>query len=306
MPQALGAAAMDSPQIFVQIAAYRDPQLPATLDSLLNEASSPDRLRICVCWQHSRTERLPARFRRAPNIEIIDVDHRLSGGANWARRAVQKCWRGEPYSLIMDSHLRFAAGWDRTLLGLMRKLKTTGVLKPAITCYPPDFSPSTFPRKASRVPLKIYKEAYHDGLLVHFAGFKLPLWRWLTEPVPAQFLALGLLFTEGRFNAEIPIDPAIYFFGDEITTGLRAYCHGYDFFHPHRVIAWHAYDRKTRTCHWQDHDDWYSRDRRSLRRVRRILKGHPYQRYPLGTARSIADYERYIGLPLILRAGEAR
>jgi hypothetical protein len=31
-------------------------------------------------------------------------------------------------------------------------------------------------------------------------------WRWLTEPLPAQFLALGLLLTAGRFNAEIPID----------------------------------------------------------------------------------------------------
>jgi len=49
---------------------------------------------------------------------------------------------------------------------------------------------------------------------------------------------------EGRFNAEIPIDPAIYFFGDEITMGLRAYCHGYDFFHPHRVIAWRMTGRR--------------------------------------------------------------
>ncbi len=239
-------------------------------------------------------------------IEIIDVDYRLSRGANWARRHVQKRWRGEPYSLIVDSHLRFAGRWDATLIGLLEGLKAKGIARPAITCYPPDFSPDTYPQRRSNVPLKIYKEAYHGGLLAHFAGFPLPLWRWLTEPIPAQFLALGLLFTEGRFNEEIPIDPAIYFFGDEITTGLRAYCHGYDFFHPHRVIAWHAYDRTTRTCHWQDHADWWRDDQRSLRRVRRVLKGHEYRGYPMGTKRLVSDYERYIGLPLTIREGEDR
>lgn len=286
--------------IFVQIAAYRDRELVNTLNSLIDEAAHPERLHVCICWQHTSAERIPARLRRLPNIEIIDVNYRLSQGANWARRCVQKRWRGEPYSLIMDSHLRFVGGWDRKLIDLLVGLKAKGVERPAITCYPPKFLPETFPRKRSYAPLKIYKEAYHGGLLVHFAGHRLPFWRWLHEPIPAQFLALGLLFSEGRFNAEVPIDPSIYFFGDEITTGLRAYCHGYDFFHPHRVVAWHAYDRTTRTCHWEDHADWRDSDDRSLRRVRQVFKGRQFRRYHLGAERTIADYERYIGLPLIL------
>ena len=290
-------------QIFVQIAAYRDQQLPPTLESLFDEAAEPDRLRVCICWQHSSEERLPDKFRGSAQIEIIDVDYRLSKGANWARRSVQKRWRNEPYSFIIDSHLRFAANWDATLIDLLQELKAKQVQRPALTCYPPAFSPDTYPAKRSQTPLKNYKEAYHDGLLVHFAGFRLPLWRWLTEPVPAQFLALGLLFTEGRFNAEIPLDPSIYFFGDEITTGLRAYCHGYDLFHPHRVLAWHAYDRATRICHWQDHEGWRHHDQRSLRRVRRIFSGQQYRGYPLGAVRSIADYERFIGMPLIAQPG---
>lgn len=284
--------------VFVQVSAYRDPQLPATLKSLFAQAAAPDRLRVCVCWQHGRRERLPAWIHRR-GVEIIDVDHRVSRGANWARRLVQQRWRGEPYSLIIDSHLRFAAGWDRTLIDWMRALKLRGIERPLLTCYPPDFVPATYPRGRSTAPLKNYKEAYLRGLLVHFAGFPLPLWRWLDEPIPAQFLALGLLFSEGRFNADIPIDPRIYFFGDEITTGLRAYCHGYEFFHPHRVVAWHAYDRDTRTCHWDDHPDWRRADDRSFRRVRRVLRGASFKGYPLGSRRSPAEYERFIGLPLV-------
>lgn len=291
---------MSSESIFVQIASYRDRELVNTLTSLFDEAAHPERLRVCISWQHASAERIPAKLRRLPNLEIMDVSYRLSRGANWARRRVQKRWRGEPYSLIMDSHLRFVSDWDRKLIDLLEGLKAKGVERPAVTCYPPNFSPATFPGKRSYAPLKIYKEAYHRGLLVHFAGHRLPFWGWLREPIPAQFLALGLLFTEGRFNVEIPIDPNIYFFGDEITTGLRAYCHGYDFFHPHRVVAWHAYDRTTRTCHWQDHEDWRERDDRSLRRVRRILTGREFRGYPLGSERSIADYERHICLRLVM------
>lgn len=289
-------------RIFVQIPAYRDPELVPTLDSLFGEARHPERLRVSICWQRAPRDRLPARYAKSSAVDIDAVDYRRSRGANWARRRVQKRWAGEPYSLMIDSHLRFVRHWDAKLIRMIEALKASGVDRPLITCYPPDFDPKRFPEDLSRAPLKIYKEAYIDGLLVHFAGFALPLWRWLKEPVPAQFLALGFLFTEGRFNREVPFDPNIYFFGDEITTGLRAHCHGYSFFHPHRVFAWHVYDRSARRCHWDDHADWRARDRGSLLRVRRVLGGRAYPGYPLGKKRSIASYERWIGLPLVERA----
>lgn len=287
-------------RIFVQIPAYRDPQLVHTLDSLFAQAAHPDKLRVRVCWQHASRDTLPVRWRRNPQVEIDSVHFRDSKGANWARRRVQRHWNGEPYSLVIDSHLRFARGWDRSCVGWLQQLRAGGVARPVLSCYPPGFDPATYPRGRSHAPLKNYKEDYVDGLLAHFAGFALPLWNWLKAPVPAEFLALGFLFTEGRFNAEVPFDPGIYFFGDEITTGLRAWCHGYDLFHPHRVVAWHAYDRETRTCHWEDHGDWRQRDRRSMLRVRRILGGRSYPGYPTVQRRSVAAYERHIGMPLVL------
>ncbi|WP_115512500.1 MULTISPECIES: GlcNAc-transferase family protein [Xanthomonas] len=291
---------LDGARILVQIPAYRDPQLVHTLDSVFEQAANPDRLRVSVCWQCAPRDRLPHRYADMPGLRIDRVDYRDSRGANWARRRAQRQWRDEPYSLIIDSHLRFARHWDRKLIAMLEGLKSMGVKRPALTCYPPDFDPQTYPVGRSQVPMKIYKEAYIDGVLAHFAGFELPLWRWLKAPIPAQFMALGFLFTEGRFNRDVPFDPNVYFFGDEITTGLRAYCHGYDLFHPHRVLAWHAYDRSTRRCHWEDHATWRARDLRSFVRVRRILSGHAYRDYPLGMRRSIPGYERWIGMPLLL------
>jgi len=38
--------------IFVQIPAYRDPELVPTLVDLIEKAQAPRRLRVGVCWQH--------------------------------------------------------------------------------------------------------------------------------------------------------------------------------------------------------------------------------------------------------------
>ena len=40
-----------SSTIFVQIAAYRDPDLPATLHNLIQRAAQPERLRFGTCLQ---------------------------------------------------------------------------------------------------------------------------------------------------------------------------------------------------------------------------------------------------------------
>lgn len=288
--------------IFVQIAAYRDPQLTHTLDSLFAEARHPERLRVRVCWQRAPEDQLASQHAGSAAVELDEVDYRQSRGANWARHRVQRHWRGEAYSLIIDSHLRFTRHWDAKLIAMLEGRRAAGVERPLITCYPPNFDPATYPARRSRAPLKMYKQAYIDGLLVHFAGYRLALWQWLKAPVPAEFLALGLLFSDGRFNLDVPLDPHIYFFGDEITTGLRAHCHGYQFFHPHRVVAWHAYDRTSRRCHWEDHENWDARDRRSLARVRQVLGGRNYPGYPIGEAGTPASYEELIGMPLRLGA----
>ena len=39
--------------IFVKIASYRDPELKPTLADLLDKADNPDRLKVCVAWQHT-------------------------------------------------------------------------------------------------------------------------------------------------------------------------------------------------------------------------------------------------------------
>jgi len=107
--------------------------------------------------------------------------------------------------------------------------------------------------------------------------------------VAADFLSLHFTLADGRFNDDVPMDPAIYFFGDEVLTGARAVTKGYRLFHPHRIIGWHAYDRAQRVTHWSDHSDDARRHRDSLTRLREIYE-----------SRAVARYEAHIGLPLLL------
>lgn len=292
---------MKTPEkIFVQIPSYKDTQLVPTLRSLLENANDSSLLNICICLQHDGNDHLPRYITRHCNINIIDVHYKDSKGVNWARSLLQKEWKDEPYSLLIDSHLRFVKNWDIKLKRMMKALKKCQIKKPIISCLPPPFyNPDTFPSDRLNYPLKTYPKEYAFNLLTRFHGHTIPLYRWLKHPIPAEFLALGFLFTEGYFNVEIPFDPNIYFFGDDITTALRAYCHGYDFFHPHRIVAWHLYDRKTRTTHWDDHSDWFERDLRSYERIRRILTGEDLDGYSIGQQRNVKAFEAYIGHKLI-------
>ena len=48
---------MKNKTIFVQIAAYRDPELIPTLKDMLANAKYPKRLKVCIAWQHSKEDK---------------------------------------------------------------------------------------------------------------------------------------------------------------------------------------------------------------------------------------------------------
>jgi hypothetical protein len=62
------------PLIFVQIAAYRDPELLPTLRDCLAQAEAPARLRFGICWQRDADDSL-AEFAQDPRFRVIEVPH---------------------------------------------------------------------------------------------------------------------------------------------------------------------------------------------------------------------------------------
>ena len=73
---------MKNKTIFIQIAAYRDPELLPTLDNLLHNARYKKRLKICIAWQHSAEDKWDNldKYKNNSNFNILDIPHLESEG----------------------------------------------------------------------------------------------------------------------------------------------------------------------------------------------------------------------------------
>ena len=286
------------PLIYVQIPAYRDSELAATLQDLFQTVSDPAAVRIAVLWQKADDEKLPDDVLSNSALELIETNYHDSQGCNWARAKLQEGWQGEPYTLLLDSHHRFVPQWDRQLIRAYEQLKVKGVRKPLLTAYLPPYVPGDLPASRSRDPLEIQSFGRESGLLVYLTAYPVKRWRLLGGPVPARFSSLHFVFTGGEFNDEVRHDPDVYFFGDEVVLALRAFTYGYDLYHPDFVPGWHLYERTgTRIPHWENRGDVAKRNQLSSQRIRDIYLGLAEDL--LGTARSIDDYEAIVGARLI-------
>ncbi len=284
--------------IFVSIAAYRDPELVPTIADALRRARYPDDLRFGVCWQHGDDEAPPPEL-GAGRMRVVDVPWRQSRGACWARAQVMKLWDGEDFFLQLDSHHRFADGWDALLL---EQAERTGAAKPVLSTYASAYDPNAAAPEPGAATRMLFDRFTPQGVAL-FQWGAMPDGHASSAPRRARFVSAHLLFSLGRFVEDVPYDPELYFIGEEITLAVRAFTHGYDLFHPGVHVAWHEYTRRGRVKHWDDHRagqgveaPWHERDAVSLEKAQRFLVSPEVSRFGCGDVRSFRDYETYAGL----------
>ena len=140
---------------------------------------------------------------------------------------------------------------------MYEELKSKGVNKPLLTSYISSFDPDNDPAGRITVPWKMNFDRFIPEGAVFFLPASIDNYKELTEPIPARFYSAHFAFASGQFVKEVPHDPDYYFHGEEISIAVRAYTHGYDLFHPHKIIAWHEYTRKNRTKQWDDDKSWH-------------------------------------------------
>jgi hypothetical protein len=143
---------------------------------------------------------------------------------------------------------------------------------------------------------------------VFFLPETIPNWETLTEPITSRFYSAHFCFTLGVFSKEVQHNPNFYFHGEEISIAVRAYTHGYDLFHPHKVVIWHEYTRNGRTKQWDDDKEWYKKNEKAHLLNRMLFgmdgimqEGHD-DIYGFGKERTLKDYEKYAGLLFSKRA----
>lgn len=297
-------------KIFIQIAAYRDPQLIPTLKDCISKAKFPENLVFSIAWQHSKDDAWDNldEFINDPRFKIIDIDYRESKGACWARNTLQQQYDGEKYTIQLDSHHRFIENWDEELITMYENLRSKGYEKPLITSYISSFDPDNDPTGRTMVPWKMNFDRFIPEGAIFFLPAGIDNHKELTEPIPARFYSAHFAFTTGLFVKEVPHDPEYYFHGEEISIAVRAYTWGYDLFHPHKIIAWHEYTRKGRTKQWDDDKSWTTKNSSSHLRNRKLfemdglVKDIDFGIYDFGKVRTLQDYERYAGISFKKRA----
>ena len=295
--------------IFIQIASFRDPQLNPTLEDMINKSKYPQNLRIGICNQYNVEDEFNLdNYRNDDRFKIIDVKDTQTYGVCWARNQVQQLYDNEEYTLQIDSHMRFEQDWDETLINMIKDLQSKGYPKPLLTGYVSSFDPDNDPQGRVTEPWRMTFDRFIPEGAVFFLPEVIPGWKELTEPIKARFYSAHFCFTLGQFSKEVQHDPNYYFHGEEISVGVRAYTHGYDLFHPHRVIIWHEYTRKGRTKQWDVDLTWYKKNESSHLRNRKlfgmdgeVFNPNDFGIYGFGTERTLEDYEKYAGIKFNIR-----
>jgi hypothetical protein len=292
--------------IFVQIASYRDRELPRTIANALERADEPGRLRFGICWQYDEeTFDDLEPYIADDRFRIDEVYYRKSDGCTWARSRANGMFVGEDYYLQIDAHMRFAEGWDTTLIEMLEGIDAE---KPVLTVYPPGYTTDG----KGNDELKHW-EALHvlalDKINEHLQTRQCTrIAADQNSPGKSPLIAAGFLFAHGSFCDEIPYDPFGYFAGEEIALAARAFSWGYDFFYPSEQLVWHRYDHDE-PLHWSDKANSGSvSEDRSRERLSKLLVGDQRELAPygLGPMRSIKSFEEYCGIDFAAAASGER
>jgi glycosyltransferase involved in cell wall biosynthesis len=281
--------------IFIHIAAYRDPELPKTINSALSRAQYPSRLIFGICLQDTNEAYSRFEYKDNPQFRIIFVPYDQSKGCCWARSQIDSLYRGEDYVLQLDSHHRFVPDWDTLLIEYLNKCPSK---KPILSTYVNAYEPGGINDGVitDTKPCKMVCSKFENGLVMFVPNFVSPD-NLNDQPQQSMFISGHFIFTYGFWKREVPYDPLIYFTGEEHTLAVRSFTNGWDIFYPPKPIVFHMYTRKGRPKQWDDIKDWWKTDRESKLRVHNILINRANLGvYGLGRARTMDEYQRISGV----------
>ena len=292
-------------KIFVSVAAYRDTELPKTIDSLISNASNPDALRIVVLSQ-DYPKKHPD-FSKYRNVEMIKMNYVDARGAGYARKILMNHYNGEDFFFQIDSHMRFAKHWDIKILHMMQLAQEDALTdKVILSQYPAPYTIHTGNREYYPKNDKDFWDRVSWTSVVNtwygaWAGNREEM-ADKTRPCPSYTVLAGYLFAPGYLVKEVPYDERITFMGEELCFAIRAYTRGWKIYAPNEMIIWHFYKRKDRPKVWSQIDDsvrkekWNDLEMNSKRVQEKILRGIEEGIYGIGDKDKYLEYQEMIGI----------
>ena len=290
-------------KIFISIASYRDPELEHTVKSAIENADHPTRLHFGIVHQGTESEMPDLSWLK--NKKVISMHPREAMGVGFARAKAMELYDNEEYFLQIDSHIQFVNGWDTKLINQLsiaqKKSKNNKIIISAF--------PGMYIRESNRAeiirfqkgndmtyPCKQVLSRRKNGA---WASLRVDFESKDNIPEQSNTVLAGFIFTTGNIVKEIPYDPEISFFGEELCFAVRAWTSGWDIYSPKEFILYHFYGRNGYKKVWKDNNirniSWAEIEARSEEKQKRVLCGIEKGTYGLNNVRSIEEYEKLVG-----------
>ena len=297
------------PSIFIQVPAYRDFELPHTIQDAIDKSSKNNNIVFGVhnCKKESDDISLKD-IKLDEHVEIRYLESTAPDGIGVlaSRYIANELYSGEDFYLQIDSHMRFQDNWDDLAIEDYRWYQALGIANPLITMYPPNYKyleDGTIEKDTMLIddPTKIsFKEhplAFSEGLI--------PSQTATTSPPGCHYTPStsgGMMFTSGAY-ALIKPNRKIAFWGEELLAAARAFTHGFDLVTARNPLVWHLYHsgqplHLARRHHtWEDYPElWKSLDRKSREEVVSIFTNQRISDDALGSVRTLDEFGVFAGL----------
>jgi hypothetical protein len=287
-------------RIFISIASYRDPELQWTIKSAIENANNPDNLYFGVVHQGVDSELFD--IHSTKNMSLIKMHPKEAKGAGFARAKAMELYSGQEYFLQIDSHTRFAPGWDLICIDQLNRAKNiSGHSRVLLSYFPAPFEPE---RNGGMFLVKnnpkIKEYPTRQKILLNKRK------QWTAErfefdsklkenPELSETVLGGFMFSDGSIVNEVPYDPEISFFGEEICFAMRSWTRGWDIYSPSKNIVYHFYSRGGYSKIWKDRNlrgiSWKEIEEISYSKQKRVLCGEEEGVFGAGNIRTLAEYE---------------
>lgn len=291
--------------IFVSVANYRDPEVVPTVKSIFANAAHPENVTVGVVNQKTRNDLFCFPVEWEEQIREINIHARDAKGAGYARALAQSLYQGEDFFLQIDSHTQMLENWDVDLLeqyDLAKNLANTE--KVILSQFPAGY----IIEGNDRILLEGHKDYTHLPTRQVLKFFRNGVWSAERKPMTSglpeesETVLAGLIFAPGSIVSEVPYDPEISFFGEELCFAVRAWTRGWKIYSPAKMTLLHFYTRPSYHKIWDTRNNndnkWEGLERKSRGRQKRIYLGEDMGIWGVASKESMKEYEQWVNQPV--------
>jgi [Skp1-protein]-hydroxyproline N-acetylglucosaminyltransferase len=201
-------------------------------------------------------------------VDVYQMEARLSIGPVFARHIGHRQYRGEFYATQSDAHVSFTLDWDADIID---QIESSHNEMAVMTTYLTDVQGSIDPgghslRSTRPIMCNTDYEGGPQGM--HLRHLSQPERHPSVHGTPQlePWWAAGYSFSRGHFVVNTPYDPrasSMIFQGEEMSIGIRGFTVGYDFYAPERSVCFHHYavgknaNARNKVKHFWENGDAY-------------------------------------------------